>query len=319
MENKLSWNSPTFADLEKISFVAEINNQFGNEMSAANLFLYRNKYQIKIAFYDGIFFRKYFIDGKSYFSLPLICDESILKSPDYIERKKQKILHGIEILKSENPENAKTLDLFYVYESDLELLKTAFHGKLQDSLDEKHFDYIYLRENLDNLSGSKYQKKRNHISRFLRSFPQADFQPLSKENLEEAWKVEELWFESAKSQSELSDSESLEQEYLIIKEALENFEKLNLSGGIVYIEKNPVAMTVASKINSRIMDIHFEKALMPFAFEGAYSFINNQFAKTKDFELFNREEDLGLEGLKKAKLSYYPEQILKKWFVKIEL
>ena len=67
------------------------------------------------------------------------------------------------------------------------------------------------------------------------------------------------------------------------------------------------------------MDIHFEKALMPFAFEGAYSFINNQFAKTKDFELFNREEDLGLEGLKKAKLSYYPEQILKKWFVKIEL
>lgn len=319
MENKLSWNSPTFADLEKISFVAEINNQFGNEMSAANLFLYRNKYQIKIAFYDGIFFRKYFIDGKPYFSLPLICDESILKSPDYIERKKQKILQGIEILKSENPENAKTLDLFYVYESDLELLKTAFHGKIQESLDEKHFDYIYLRENLDKLSGSKYQKKRNHISRFLRSFPQADFQPLSKENLEEAWKVEELWFEAAKSQSELSDSESLEQEYLIIKEALENFEKLNLSGGIVYIEKNPVAMTVASKINSRIMDIHFEKALMPFAFEGAYSFINNQFAKTKDFELFNREEDLGLEGLKKAKLSYYPEQILKKWFVKIEL
>jgi predicted ribosomally synthesized peptide with SipW-like signal peptide len=203
--------------------------------------------------------------------------------------------------------------------SDLELLKTAFHGKIQESLDEKHFDYIYLRENLDKLSGSKYQKKRNHISRFLRSFPQADFQPLSKENLEEAWKVEELWFEAAKSQSELSDSESLEQEYLIIKEALENFEKLNLSGGIVYIEKNPVAMTVASKINSRIMDIHFEKALMPFAFEGAYSFINNQFAKTKDFELFNREEDLGLEGLKKAKLSYYPEQILKKWFVKIEL
>ena len=285
MENKLSWNSPTFADLEKISFVAEINNQFGNEMSAANLFLYRNKYQIKIAFYDGIFFRKYFIDGKSYFSLPLICDESILKSPDYIERKNQKILQGIEILKSENPENAKTLDLFYVYESDLELLKTAFHGKIQESLDEKHFDYIYLRENLDKLSGSKYQKKRNHISRFLRSFPLADFQPLSKENLEEAWKVEELWFETAKSQSELSDSESLEQEYLIIKEALENF----------------------------------EKALMPFAFEGAYSFINNQFAKTKDFELFNREEDLGLEGLKKAKLSYYPEQILKKWFVKIEL
>ena len=131
--------------------------------------------------------------------------------------------------------------------------------------------------------------------------------------------MEKLWFEAAKSEETTGNSfESIEKEFAIIKNALENFEKLNLFGGLVYIDENPVAMTVASSISSKIMDIHFEKALMPYAFDGAYSFINNQFAKTQDCLLFNREEDLGLPGLKKAKLSYYPTEILQKWSVKID-
>ena len=147
----------------------------------------------------------------------------------------------------------------------------------------------------------------------------ATFTPLSKENLGDAFLVEKLWFEAAKSEENAGNSfESIEKEFIIIKNALENFEKLNLFGGLVYIDEKPVAMTVASSITSKIMDIHFEKALMPYAFDGAYSFINNQFAKSQDCLLFNREEDLGLSGLKKAKLSYYPTEILQKWSVKID-
>lgn len=329
METKLNWKSPSFNDLEIIKSTAEINNSFGNEMSAVNLFLYQHKYNTKIAFWDNMLFRQYSssqntitinskpeIVEKIHFGLPLSFDS---QKENSLENKTQTLIKGIEILKSQNEENKKSLSFLYVYEEDLSILQNLFPNKIHETINDKNFDYLYLRENLDTLQGSKYQKKRNHISRFLRSFPEAKFQLLNKNNAEDAWKIEKLWFEAAKNQNEKKESlDSIEKEFFIIKEALENLKTLNLSGGVVYIKNEPIAMTVASKINSKVMDIHFEKALMPYAFEGAYSYINNQFAKTQDSFLFNREEDLGLEGLKKAKLSYYPTEILQKWSVKID-
>lgn len=299
------WKSPSLSDLNDIRNAAEVNNQLGNEMSAANLFLYRNKYETQIAFFDNMLFRRYKIENQICYGIPLVLGTE----------NKEKILDGIDLLISENLENPSIV-FAYVYESDLELLKSKYQHRVKETLQENAFDYIYLRENLAVLEGANYKKKRNHISRFLRSFPQAKFQMLSKENLHFVWEVEKLWVEAAKHQGEFSTS--LEQEYFIIKEALENFDSLNLSGGIVFVDEKPVAMTVASSINSKIMDIHFEKAIMPYAFEGAYSFINCEFAKTQNSMLFNREEDLGIPGLKKAKLSYYPNKILRKWSLKID-
>lgn len=304
------WKSPSLSDLSKIKNAAEINNQFGNEMCAANLLLYRKKYNTQIAFFDNMLFRRYSIDNQIVYGIPLAL-ESIASEIT----KNQKILDGIDLLISENLEKG-SIDFAYVYENDLKLLKSKYKHKVKEKIQEDSFDYIYLRENLAVLEGSKYQKKRNHISRFLRSFPQGCFQALSKENVGYAWEVEQLWLEAANNQGE--SSKSLNQEYSIIKEALENFEVLNLFGGIVFVDEKPVAMTVASSLNSKIMDIHFEKAIMPYAFEGAYSFINREFAKTQNTLFFNREEDLGISGLRKAKMSYYPTEILKKWSAKIE-
>lgn len=313
---KLSWKTPDLEDLEKVRLAAEINNQSGNEMSAVNLFLYQIKYDTKIAFFDDMLFRQYKINNQIFFGLPLSLDSELCKSQ---QEKNAKILQGIDILRAENQETEKCLSFFYVYQDDLEFLQSVFQNKIQISLDETNADYIYLRENLGTLPGSKYHKKRNHISKFLRTYPNAKFEPISKESIKDAFLVEELWFEAEKSKIEDSKTlESVKKEYFAIKSALENFENLNLSGGLVYIDEKPVAMTVASLITSQIMDIHFEKALMPYAFDGAYSFINNQFAKTQDCLLFNREEDLGLPGLKKAKLSYYPTEILQKYSVKID-
>ena len=307
----LDWRTPLISDLDVIKTVAEVNHQFGNEMSAVNLFLYRNKYDTKIAFFDNLLFRQYNIDNQIYFGIPLPL-ENQAKSRD------EKILQGINILISEESAN-KTgdLDFTFVYEKDLELLNANFPGKVIEKENESVFDYIYSRENLGNLLGAKYQKKRNHISRFLRTFPKAEFHKISKENIEDAWMVEKLWFQAEKEKGEIS--KSAEQEFGIIREALDKFFELNLSGGVVYVDGKPVAMTVASLINSKTLDIHFEKGIMPYAFEGAYSFINNQFAKMQGVDFINREEDLGLPGLKKAKLSYYPSEILKKWDVKLLL
>ena len=90
---------------------------------------------------------------------------------------------------------------------------------------------------------------------------------------------------------------------------------LKLKGGVLYIDEKPVAMTLASPISSLVLDIHFEKALSSVAKDGAYAVINNLFAKTcTNYKYLNREEDLGIEGLRKAKLSYKPALLLNKFF-----
>ena len=98
----------------------------------------------------------------------------------------------------------------------------------------------------------------------------------------------------------------------VIKEALENFEEFKMNGAILYVENRPVAMTLGSEISERVFDVNFEKALREY--DGAYAVINNEFAKTLTrYEYINREEDMGIEGLRKAKLSYNPIIILDRY------
>ena len=101
-------------------------------------------------------------------------------------------------------------------------------------------------------------------------------------------------------------------------EALENFDALGMKGVILYVGEVPVGMTMASEIIPSVWDIHFEKVIGEYADNGGYAVINKLFAEklfTAGVSLINREEDIGLEGLRKAKLSYYPLTILDKYHV----
>lgn len=93
------WKSPSLSDLNKIKNAAEINNQFGNEMCAANLFLYRKKYNTQIAFFDNMLFRRYSIDNQIWYGIPLALETFTSETT-----KNQKILDGIDLLISENLE-----------------------------------------------------------------------------------------------------------------------------------------------------------------------------------------------------------------------
>ncbi|MDE5897808.1 MAG: phosphatidylglycerol lysyltransferase domain-containing protein, partial [Treponemataceae bacterium] len=105
-----------------------------------------------------------------------------------------------------------------------------------------------------------------------------------------------------------------EYERTIIRLAVGNAERLRLFGGVLYAEGRPAAMTLASAITKDTADIHFEKAAAPYARDGAYAVINKEFAASlAQFRHINREEDMGLEGLRKAKLSYYPDILLEKF------
>ena len=102
-------------------------------------------------------------------------------------------------------------------------------------------------------------------------------------------------------------------------EAVDNFEELSLSGGIIYANNVPVAMTIASYINDAAVDIHFEKAVGEYAVNGGFAAINQMYASTlKDVKFINREEDINIPGLRKAKESYHPKFMLKKYGMRVK-
>ena len=94
---------------------------------------------------------------------------------------------------------------------------------------------------------------------------------------------------------------------------------MSLSGGIIYANNVPVAMTIASYINDAAVDIHFEKAVGEYAVNGGFAAINQMYASTlKDVKFINREEDINIPGLRKAKESYHPKFMLKKYGVRVK-
>ena len=181
---------------------------------------------------------------------------------------------------------------------------------------------MYLQSDLADLPGSEYQKKRNHVSKFIKkhekeySFTYFDASTITPKIKEDFVKVAKKWlceFSGNIDNTVANESKSMEF-------AVNHLSSFDFFGGILYIKEKPRAITLASKISEKVIDIHFEKCLSEAAKDGGYAMINNLFAKEcKKYKYINREEDLGIEGLRKAKLSYKPEIILDKYFGKLIL
>ena len=167
-------------------------------------------------------------------------------------------------------------------------------------------EYIYKQSDLAQLGGKKYHSKRNHISAFSKKYDWR-YEPLCEGNKTDFLSMADEWY--SKNQDKLNDETEVEREgihYLV-----ENMSKFGAQGGLVRVGDKVVAITLGAAINENIFDVMFEKALPEY--QGAYAVINNEFAKTLNYDLINREEDLGIEGLRKAKLSYKPHILLRKY------
>jgi hypothetical protein len=173
-----------------------------------------------------------------------------------------------------------------------------------------NFDYIYLQNDLADLSGKKYHSKRNHISAFSKKYDWT-YEPLTTENKAEFLAFSDKWYED----KGIEEDEGLRAEKKALGEILDSNEGIEYKGAMIKIEDRVVAITLGSPINSQTFDIHYEKADKDFS--TAYALINREFASRElsDYKYINREDDLGLEGLRKAKLSYKPHIILEKYSV----
>jgi len=176
----------------------------------------------------------------------------------------------------------------------------------------EHFDYVYLRSDLVGLAGKKYHAKRNHINRFKSRWA-FEYTPIRPELAAECLDLARRWCEVNACAEDLS----LSGEARGIAELLSGWSDLSLEGAAIRVEGQIQAITVGEKLNDQTVVIHVEKANPEFP--ELYTLINQQFLERAWAELpwVNREQDLGDEGLRKAKLSYHPDHLEEKYTISL--
>lgn len=219
----------------------------------------------------------------------------------------------IEAMMEDAREHRVTFTISLILEPMKEELETLFPELFVYSEERAYFDYIYTQESLSTLRGRQLSGKRNHINAFKKMYPDWSFEKITAENIAECWQMNEEW----SARNEMSMGSGLLKERSALKSAFEHFFEENLSGGLIRVNGKVIAYSMGHPLNSDTFVVHFEKAFDDI--RGAYQMINQQFALhcCEGYSYINREDDTGLEGLRKAKLSYLPHTLLKKYDVKL--
>ncbi|NTV50838.1 MAG: DUF2156 domain-containing protein [Geobacteraceae bacterium] len=258
-----------------------------SELSFAGLYLFRlaHKYRLSTAAGSIVVFGKGY-DGSDYFLPPLGGD----------------IAQALKIMFSHGHSLYGTDDLFaarYLKEDNLHITE------LRDSC-----DYLYLREELATLPGSRFHKKKNRINYFINRHDYS-VKLFSEENLDGCLNLLDRWTLSFGNEI----SGSIRMESGAASEALISAEELGLDGVVITVNNSVAAFALGEQLNNNTAVCHFEKA-DPFK-EGLYQLVNREFARMlfQECRYINREQDLGDIGLRNAKLSYHPVELVKKYLV----
>lgn len=172
---------------------------------------------------------------------------------------------------------------------------------------EDRSDYIYSIKELIELKGKKYHKKKTHINRFNERY-KFSYEIINPNNVHEVIDVYSQWFNKMDNVSD-----GLKNEYVGIVESLKQIEKLKFIGCILRVDGEIIAFSFGEKLNKNTIVIHIEKANIDY--QGSYQAVNREFLlrEWSEFEFVNREEDLGIDGLRKAKQSYNPLYLQEKF------
>lgn len=192
-------------------------------------------------------------------------------------------------------------------------LETAFPERFEFTMNRDLFDYLYLRSDLAELKGKKFQPKRNHINKFKAEYPDYEYRPLIPELVPECLRLEKCWWEANDGERD----QDLQDERQAMTVAMNHISELGIQGGTLWVDGQLIAFTFGCPINGDTFDTCVEKACTDY--DGSYAMINHEFAShlPERYVYINREEDLGIEGLRKAKLSYHPVILLEKYSIKL--
>ena len=193
---------------------------------------------------------------------------------------------------------------------DCDALEGLYPGKFRFHHDRNSFDYIYNIEDLATLKGKKFQKKRNHLNKFKQLHPDFRLEPITDENTPQVEALLEHWY---RSRLEADPSADFYMEQVAISKAMRHREELSLEGLALMDGENMLAMTLGSHLSANTFDVQFEKAIDETAYVAmCSSFAAHLRQKYPHLQYLNREDDLGIEGLRKSKLAYNPVMLIEK-------
>lgn len=221
---------------------------------------------------------------------------------------------AIERLKQDANERSTEFRLYAITQKMFDLLEEALPGQFRYAKNRNWYEYIYASEDLITLVGKKYQAKRNHINRFKRTY-EWEYLPITREIIPDCLKLYERW---CAENGGCNSEQSLIEERIATQNTFQNFEKLGLIGGALRINGEILAYSYGQPLTKDTFGIHAEKCL--YEIDGGFSMINREFAEHNcvAYTYINREEDLGIDTLRKAKLSYYPVILLEKGQIRLK-
>jgi hypothetical protein len=214
---------------------------------------------------------------------------------------------ALQLLIEEDRQHDRPTRLFGIIPRLAPWLDEAFPGAFRYHANRDYFDYLYLRRDLVELRGKYLQAKRNHVNKFLRTYAH-EYLPLTPSLAPECLQLEEEWCLRHGD----APSESLRNERQAMTLALNHVAELQLLGGAIRVNGKLVAFAYGAPVTTDTFGIHIEKA--DASIGGAYNMINQELARRvpEHYTYINREEDLGIPGLRQAKGSYHPYLLLEK-------
>lgn len=297
----LELNDVTLDKKELIDGFLKRRKSRNSEFSFSYLYMWRKSYDMKYAITDDMLcILPKHTGGPRSASFPIG-----FENPDGTSRSIKKFVETLLEYFKENGEEP----LIHLYdESTMELLVKEFPDKFIITEDRNNFDYVYRVDELTKLSGKKFHSKKNHINKFKKMYPDWEYCRLSPENngecmaLFDEWQTDKGW-----------EAESIGEEREALCEFLNNRDALGYIGGGIRVGGRLVAFSFGEALGADTAVIHFEH-VDPNC-EGAFAIINQQFLEHEwqNYTYVNREEDMGIPGMRKAKESYHPAFMIKKY------
>lgn len=294
----IDFHTPTLEDKEWINNRIEQTGSPSCEYTFGNIFAYTAKMDLTVADCCGCLVTRCIYDGKAMYCYPIGNGDK--------KAAVEEIIQYADAL-------GEDFVFFGLTREFADEIEDNFPDRFKILFDRDGSDYVYNSEDLITLRGKKYQPKRNHISFFKKNYNWS-YERITSENIDDCLKMNEKWIDESLSERK----DELYEELEIIKLVFANYEALGFVGGLIRIDGEVVAYTMGERMNADTFCVHFEKAFS--SYRGAYPMINREFCERElsAYRYIDREDDLGQENLRKAKLSYYPVFILEEYEAKLK-
>ena len=299
----IAFRDPEIGDTQWVEERFRASGNQGCEYSFSTLFLWSGAYQQQVAPTDGFVLER--LRGKLGAGYLFPAGSGPLEP----------VLSALE---KDAAERGEPCRFFCVTPEQAERLEQLRPGQYAFQSDRDGWDYLYALDRLAGLGGKKLHGKRNHIRRFEESHPDWQVEQITMDNLAECAEMDLEWnrrYRSLDAAGEEAEARTRLDERHAMSRAFAHYEALGMDGLLLRTGGKVVAFTMGSPISADTFDVHFEKAYGEI--QGAYPMINREFARwlqanRPGVRWLNREDDMGLEGLRKSKESYYPDRMVEK-------